>query len=311
MDINYRSYAQMHRLLRSAAYEIPKSVDLIVGVPRSGIAPAVALASHLNTPYLSLTEFIAGLEPYSGKTRPLNGLLTTGLRAHHILLVDDSIALGREMRSALATLKRTSFTGNVTTLAVFSSSVGRHLVDIHLEVVSSPRIFEWNILNHWILEHACVDIDGVLCRDPSISERSRPRLYNQFLETVPVRARPKYIIGHIVSSRQEKYRKQTEQWLRVSGIRYKNLHLMPDTRVVERAVLKPHAEFKATVYRDASASLFIESDKEQAQEIFRLSSKPVLSWDLGVLINDSNATIDGAAKAALRRGLAKRFVRRA
>ena len=309
MNINFRSYAQMHCLLRSAAFDIPNSVDLIIGLPRSGIAPAVALASHLNTPYQSLPEFVAGLRPVSGKTRPLDGDFTTESQARHILLVDDAVALGREMRSALSTLKKSSFAGNVTTLAVYASSVGRHLVDIYLEVVSSPRIFEWNVLNHWILENACVDIDGVLCRDPRSIELMFPWAYQRFLETVPVRARPKYKIAHIVSSRQEKYRKQTEKWLGMSRIRYKNLHLMPNTSALDRAMSRPHAEFKASVYRNVPASLFIESDNEQAVAISRLTSKPVLSWNVAVMVSDGSATLHGAAKVALAGGLVKRLVR--
>ncbi len=50
-----------------------------------------------------------------------------------------------------------------------------------MEVIDRPRIFEWNVLHHpGILKDACLDIDGVLCHDPSHEQMMMARPISPF-----------------------------------------------------------------------------------------------------------------------------------
>jgi len=42
-------------------------------------------------------------------------------------------------------------------------------------------VFEWNALHHSNPERFCVDIDGVLCRDPTEAENDDGESYLEFL----------------------------------------------------------------------------------------------------------------------------------
>jgi uncharacterized HAD superfamily protein len=74
----------------------------------------------------------------------------------------------------------------------------------------------------------------------------------------------------------EKYRKETEAWLRSSRIEYEHLIMLDLPDAQSRRVKNVHGAFKAAYYRSCNAKLFIESDGHQAHEIARKSKKPVL-----------------------------------
>src|SRR5437870_5771240 len=66
-----------------------------------------------------------------------------------------------------------------------------HHVDFYFEIVATPRCFEWNLMHHpWVLSKTCMDIDGVLCRDPSPEENDDGAQYRQFLTSTERRYLP-------------------------------------------------------------------------------------------------------------------------
>jgi uncharacterized HAD superfamily protein len=125
--------------------------------------------------------------------------------------------------------------------------------------------------------NACVDFDGVLCLDPTKEENDDGPHYRQFLrEALPLML-PTLPIGAIVSSRLEKYRGETEEWLHRHGVRYNELFLLDCASGEERQRLKPHAQFKASVFRsNPFYQVFIESDPGQARQIASLTGKSVI-----------------------------------
>jgi uncharacterized HAD superfamily protein len=142
-----------------------------------------------------------------------------------------------------------------------------------------PRVFEWNVMHREFLLECCVDIDGVLCVDPTPEQNDDGDRYLDFLAQTQPRFLPTCQIGHLVTSRLEKYRPATIDWLHRHGIEYRHLHMLdlPDGQI--RRMLNAHAGFKAQVYRKArKTSLFIESERPQAIEIAQLSGKPVLCF---------------------------------
>ena len=63
--MNFRTIAQMNECIVSSLGQVPRDIDLIVGVPRSGILPATILALYLNVALTDVRRVAGGtnLEP--------------------------------------------------------------------------------------------------------------------------------------------------------------------------------------------------------------------------------------------------------
>jgi uncharacterized HAD superfamily protein len=190
-------------------------------------------------------------------------------------VVDDSIKFGRQLESVKDKLSQFKFI-DFKYLTVFATSESRFLVDYCIEIIDQPRIFQWNLLNSWIFEYSCVDIDGVLCEDPSEEQNDDGVNYLHFLQ----HARPKYLppckVDVLVTSRLEKYRSQTEAWLKKHDIQYHKLEMLDLPDKETRVRLGIHATFKSDIYRKYDrVALFIESSKYQSEEIHKQTGKNV------------------------------------
>lgn len=274
--MNYRSLNDLSRLSTAGACQIPNDVELVVGIPRSGMLAASVIALKLNIPLTDVQSFLRNDELRKGKTRTYkHEALTRPFDARKILLVDDSICSGNSLREAVEEIKA-AYAGEVVTLAAFAEKHNRHMVDVHFELVEQPRMFEWNILHHPYLAQSCLDIDGVLCVDPTHEENDDGPNYLGFLGSTRPLFIPSVEVGHLVTSRLEKYRPQTEEWLERHGVRYGELHMLDLPSAEERRRLNIHHKFKAEVYaKQPLARLFIESEKKQAIDIMTATGKPV------------------------------------
>lgn len=276
MTLNFRSIPDLARTIADNLYKVPRDVDLVVGVPRSGLMAASILALELNLPLTHVDGFVAGDVFQSGQTRTTRNLLANSRESKHTLLLDDSVASGRSIREARERLLRCCPDLRLTTAAVFAAPRSRKFVDFYFEICPTPRIFSWNYLHSHTLGNCCLDIDGVLCRDPSPEENDDGPRYLEFLRSADVLRLPTYEVGWLVTSRLERYRPETEGWLSRHNIKYKNLVMLEGCTAEERRRTGIHGEFKASVYSAVGAHLFIESDAGQAEKIAHLSGKQVL-----------------------------------
>jgi len=270
--MNYRNIADLNRILLQRLSIIPRDIDLIVGVPRSGMLPANLLALYLNKPYTDIHSFMNG-HIYKAGAR---GQFFDVNQYKNILVVDDSVASGSAMKECRENLKQAETQFNIKYCAVYMVPGKEKTVDYYFEMVPTPRYFQWNILNHTTLEKACFDIDGVLCVDPNPEQNDDGPKYRNFILNAAPLFIPGSRIGTIVTSRLEKYRKETETWLQANHIKYNDLVMLdlPDMAARQRA--NNHAEHKAKAYLSKPYVLFIESDPVQAREINRIAKKPVL-----------------------------------
>lgn len=275
--MRYRSFCDLSDLVTKNLHRIPRDVDLIVGIPRSGILPAITISLMLNLRYAELDRFLDGQLAGAGQTKRHKGLIGDLSEARHVLVIDDSLNRGHAMREAKARLQHLAGDIKFTFAAVYVVPDGQNEVDIAFEILPLPRIFEWNFIHHVYLQNACVDIDGVLCLDPCAAENDDGPAYLDFLLGASPLYRPTQRIGCLVTSRLEKYRPQTEAWLERHGVQYDKLVMLDLPSAEERRRLGVHGKFKGEVYRDSKAMLFIESEQAQAMEIARISGKPVLS----------------------------------
>jgi len=282
--MNYRSIANLNSDIKHWISELPYDLDIIVGIPRSGLLVANLLALYLNLPMTDV-EGLCENRILSAGPRLGNNKIPDLSKSKKVLVVDDSVCSGAQMRKIKSKLKNLEHLHRIYYGAVYVTPQGCDYVDFWYEIVDTPRVFEWNVMHHDILTNSCVDIDGVLCRDPTPQENDDGDNYRKFLATVKPLIIPTKTIGWLVTCRLEKYRELTEEWLKKYGITYKHLIMMnlPDKET--RLALGNHAKFKAEVYRSTKAQLFIESSKEQAYEIARLTGKPVLCTETSEMIN--------------------------
>ena len=274
--MRYRSLNDLSQLSSRCASSVPRGVELIVGIPRSGMLVASIVALKLNLPLTDLYAFVRNDDLKKGNTRSYkHDQLVKPQDARTILLVDDSISSGNSMRAACDQVKAI-YGGTVVTMAAFVEKHNRHQVDIYFEQVEQPRVFEWNIMHHPFLGQACLDIDGVLCLDPTAEENDDGEGYLDFLCNTRPLFIPSVKVAHLVTSRLEKYRPETERWLQEHSVQYGQLHMLDLPSAEERRRLNIHHKFKAQVFgQDPLARLFIESEAHQALEICRLTGKPV------------------------------------
>lgn len=295
----YVSFSQLSTAIRSQLYLIPGDVDLIVGIPRSGMVPAYQIGLLLNRLVCDIDNFIADGSISHGHTRKLGVELTSLRQAQHILLVDDSIASGSSMQKALARIKESGYAGRVSTCAAIVAPSQKSSVNVSFITLPLPRLFEWNAFHHACVENACFDLDGVLCVDPTDYDNDDGPRYEKFLANALPLFRPTVRIGHIVSARLEKYRSLTEGWLAANNISYGQLHLVDLPSREERIRQGAHCSHKIRVYRETGASMFYESDPGQSREIATGSGKPVLCIGDMTMVMPGASNISATARSAL------------
>lgn len=269
--VTFKTFQSLSDVIKKNLHKLPGDIDLILGVERSGIIPAYIIALFLNKNVCSVNEFVNGLAPQSGD-RILSEKSTSRRK---ILVVDDSVNLGNALLKTKERLKGFSCEKyEIIYLSVFAAQESAALVDYYFEIVENPRLFQWNYLNHGICERCCYDLDGVLCVDPTDEQNDDGEKYMEFLKNAKPLFIPAYEINSIVTSRLEKYRKPTEDWLRQNNVKYKNLYMLDMPSAEERRKSGCHAEFKAKIYKKLKNTIcFFESDALQARKIAELSGK--------------------------------------
>ena len=299
----FRSMDDLHRDVVAWSAELPADIDVVVGIPRSGLLAASVLALHRQVPVADLDGLVAGRHLGGGRRLGQQGEAPALASARRILVVDDSVYSGAAMRAARAAAAAAELTAPVDFAAVYATRGATHHVDHFYAVVPQPRVFAWNVLHHECLVDSCMDIDGVLCRDPSDVENDDGPRYREFLETVPVRYVPSVEVGCLVTSRLERYRPETEAWLARAGVRYRRLVMHPATSGAERRAAGDHGERKANVYLSTDAPLFVESDLAQAVTIAGISGRPVYCTDVAQMVYPGS-TVEQLSTPTVGRSLA-------
>lgn len=277
--MNYKSFADLSQDIKFNLHKIPRDVSLIVGIPRSGLLAANLLAVYLNLPLTDIDSFVN------------RKLLSTGFRGKSyekdafkgkILIVDDSIYSGKALKLVKEKLDAVPEYKDLEILycCIYVYPNCKDMIDIPMVMLDMPRVFEWNIFHHKVLETACVDIDGVLCVDPTEAENDDGENYLNFVLNASPYIVPKVKINTLVTTRLEKYRASTEEWLKKHGIQYGELVMLNLPDKATRMKLNNRGGYKAEEYKKRPhCNIFIESARSQAQVIFEQSGKTVYCVD--------------------------------
>lgn len=303
--MNYKSTNDLYSGILNHIDIIPHDIDLIVGIPRSGMLVANYIALLLNKPLTDLNGLFENRIISSGKTKNIGNFVKNINECRKILVVEDSVSSGESIDNCKKRLNDGAFNCQFIFFAAYVNPVYKDKVDCYLEAVELPRIFEWNLFHHSILEKTCMDIDGVLCDDPTDYENDDGENYLKFLENAKPKILPTRKVGYLVSSRLEKYRNETEKWLAKYGVEYGELFML-DCTAEERTANNLHAKFKSEIYKKTNALLFIESSYKQAVEINCSVKKPVFCVETNEMLDGNKKYfIENEARVRLRTELSK------
>lgn len=280
----YTTYDDMAACLRRNLWKIPSDIDLIVGIPRSGMLAALMLAELMNKRCVDLDAFVEGRTMSCGGRGRLIGSRHEAASREKVLVMDDTVFHGNAMRKARDRVQ--ALTGRYDILfgcVYVEGYASKTYVDIWLEDIYNPLekwyFYEWNILHHYGKRTIATmwDIDGLICKNPP-DDRDTARYESYLPDAVPM-VIPTTTIGAFVTYRLERYRTVTEQWLRDHDIEFLRLVMFDAPDRDTRARLMSPAVYKAQAYNAAQwAVLFFESSQRQAEEIFRLTGKPVYCY---------------------------------
>lgn len=285
----YRSIADMNETILKNLHRLPQDIDVVVGIPRSGLLAANLLSLAVNIPLSDIDSYVQGRTYASGVTK--TPMATDEEARRKVLVLDDSINGGTAMTEARKKIAQSGIEADYIFAAVYGSKLSHPEADLVFEMLPQPRMFQWNFMHHKWLAQSCVDIDGVLCLDPTDAENDDGAAYLEFLGNARKLYSTKRKIGTLVTSRLEKYRPSTEAWLASNGIEYEKLVMLDLPSKAERQRLAVHGSFKAEHYRKSDAMLFIESENKQAIKIAQLSGKPVLCLETHQLITPDIASV--------------------
>lgn len=280
MYFEYRSFEDMNRLIIDKLHIFPHDIDLIVGIPRSGMLPANLIALYLNKPFTDIDSFIEGKIYASGE----RGTYIDIKEYRNILIVDDSINSGNALQKAKSKLTNMTKKFHLEYAVVFSSTKGSHLIDYYCEIIDYPRIFQWNLFHHpSIIPQSCFDIDGVLCKNPPIDDDG-PIYTEYIMNAIPLYI-PSVEVDTLITCRLEKYRKATEEWLAKWNVKYKHLIMLNLKTKEERISWGKHGKYKGEIYKKTKNILFVESSLAEAIQISKISRKPVFCIETFDMIN--------------------------
>jgi hypothetical protein len=248
-------------------------ISAVAGIPRSGTMIANIISHELNIPLLFVCNGEL-LDCRPSISRPVNK------EAGPILIVDDTSWSGRAMNYVRSMFGREL---NVIFGALYCSEEQAPVLNTYYKILPTKwHTFEWNILRDVLVQDFLVDFDGVLCNDPTVPDDT-PQ-YDNFIINAKPKYLPKYPIGGIVTARLHKYEENTKKWLDKHKVEYNSLIMSPYNTSEERLRNFGFGTWKAEIYKNSDKKLFIESNAQQAEEIFVITGKPVFCIDTMTLL---------------------------
>lgn len=281
---NYRTIDDLNQIIRNGIPVLPWKPDVIAGVHRSGMLAATMFAAHLNVPVISVKDFCRGCDVYAGYRSyiPPEEQEVFLAPSRRVLVVEDACNEGNTLRQEIERIEaHADLTGRheIHYLSVYISDpavLNLPTNFMYFERVEAPRLFEWNWMNHSVLANSCIEIEGVMCRRPDLTEADDGERYAQYVANVEPMFTSKRKVGRIVTQRLGKWREMTEGWLLQHGITYDKLDMMPCETAHDRNKWGV-ARFKHDIYfNQGGMKLLVEDRALISKEIWQLSKLPVL-----------------------------------
>jgi uncharacterized HAD superfamily protein/hypoxanthine phosphoribosyltransferase len=284
---------------------IPNEVDLIVGVPRSGMLAASIISLYLNLPLTDVEAFESGRILKPGNTKHRDHWIRKVEEARVVLVVDDSVLTGKSIEEIKNRLSKLDSVYNMVYYAVYVTHESAKCVDLFCSICDYPRMFEWNCLHHPQLNKVCIDMDGILCEYAPVDRYNDEKYREDILSTAALIV-PTFTIGLIITSRHEKYRKETEIWLKKNGIKYSRLLMNNHAKNDDKNLVENVGFYMGIEYKKYNEiALFIENDDYHAREISRISGKGVFCLGSHMYYDEN---IINKTKNTIRYGMTHRIL---
>lgn len=262
----------------------PSRYDLIVGVPRSGMFVASLIALKLGKG-LATPELLRKGQYWHSSVVDERIQLDDDC---HVLLVDDAIHSGNSMSAAVDMIRSGNPKIKISRASLIVHDESRSKVDLYHKVIEPPRVYEWNILHRKIASQfgggvLAVDMDGVLCADCPPGVDADEKLYLEWISNARPYLIPAFEIDAIVTSRLERYRQQTEAWLKRHNVRYKELFMWDIPSKAERQ--GKFGRYKVDALLRVKPDMYWESAWAHSQKIWDETRIPTLCIDEMTLLS--------------------------
>jgi len=145
--MNYRSVKDLSDKVVASPKLNKDNCDLIIGIPRSGLLPALLFSFHRNIPLTDLDRVSDMQLISSGSTTVSNDILNSinFSKPLSVYLVDDSTHSGNSFLAAKKLINNMFPHWRVSCLAVYSSKRNLTSGIEFLEYLPAPHVFEWNL----------------------------------------------------------------------------------------------------------------------------------------------------------------------
>lgn len=248
----------------------PSAYDVIVGVPRSGLLVAEIISLKLARP-CSTPELLCERSYWKSKSMFRPGSIQS------VLLVDDSINSGEQMKQSYDILNAGCPELRITTGALLAHEGSKNKVDLYYKIIPQPRFFEWNILHQKKIRKLAVSVDGFLCESRPEGLNPVDPEYRHWVNQAKPYMIPAYPIDFIVSNRLESHRADTEAWLFRHNVRYGKLFLRENP--CEGDSSRTAGDYKVATLRKLDPDMYIGSSHDQAKRIWKETSILTLCTD--------------------------------
>lgn len=262
----------------------------VIGIPRSGMIPASIISVNLSLPLYSLSDnklvLLNSMSPNGGSRMSVY----EQNKSNNLLLIDDTAYSGAAMKKNKLLVESILPSSNIITSVLYSTpeAIKKNLVEISMFTVEFPHILEWNLFNAHPTLSGMFDLDGVFCEDCPYEIAENEKRYEDWINNVnPIKTRiPKlFPASAICTGRLEKYRQQTEKWLKKHEIKYSNLIMFQGTKEERDSNhLLNVAKYKTKNFieynKKYNCKYFTESCPMQSKIISE--NKPMKSWVISI-----------------------------
>lgn len=258
-------------LTRDWSKRFPCRYDLVIGIPRTGLMIAGMIADQFAIP-LSTPDILPAF--WKPPTMPMREL-------KHILIVEDSTTRTTHLRSAKLEVLGL-FPGARVDLGSLFVSDSVNPVDTYGFKLNGHCIFEWELMNIEFAGKIASDLDGVLCADPSPELMKDEVQFEEWMRNAPPYRIPVYGLSAIITSRAEKHREATEEWLSKNGVKYCRLCM----DLSKEGEYRDFISYKIDAINRIKPQLFLESNDETARHIHYQTGVTVISMETMSMYSD-------------------------
>ena len=64
--MKFITISEMSQTIRDNIWKVPRDIDFVIGIPRSGIICASIISEYLNCPLIDIDSFASGAKPTGG-----------------------------------------------------------------------------------------------------------------------------------------------------------------------------------------------------------------------------------------------------